>query len=561
MESGDIVISFVISADALHRIFVFLLYIPVSLLCFWRLCARMSTPTRRMAAGMLAAQVLLVVMNFGIRARLGFESWLWGLGEEYNIPSILASTLLMQVCGVAVVTAYFAKTRPGWQRIYLVGIGLIFLILALDEQFAFYKNSFLSMRDSSYPVVGVMMVVATAVVALRSPRLSWKWHISMLAGLALLALGGLVLDFRGYYCGQVGFLHLDRCLSLGFEEEVVELFGSWLVLVAMLGQCSDAAPTPTRLVRRALYAFPALWILMLFLNSFTPRLEFSLLAQSASVRFESGAQLQGYHIDTGDDAARIRLYVSARQEDYLDVVGYSIFLMDQSTGDIVLSQYAKTDRQHGVVLFGPDYAPVYRQSIDVSFGQEIPVHRAIWIALALRHYVNGENETQSIVDSDHQLLGDRLVVLGEFILPTVSTASRSDPLARFDNEFILSAANMPTSARAGEILPITFTWRSDEPGQEDLVQFLHLGNEETGTWWVHDQQPLGSRLPTRLWYSGLADSETWQVPLPADLMPGRYLVFTGLYRTRDLERIPTRDADGTPWLDARVPLGILIIEQ
>ena len=103
------------------------------------------------------------------------------------------------------------------------------------------------------------------------------------------------------------------------------------------------------------------------------------------------------------DAARIRLYVSARQEDYVDVVGYTIFLMDQSTGDIVHRHYEKTDRQHGVVLFGPDYVPVYRQSIDISFGQELPVHRAIWVALAVRLYVNGENVNQSIVDSDQQL--------------------------------------------------------------------------------------------------------------------------------------------------------------
>ena len=47
------------------------------------------------------------------------------------------------------------------------------------------------------------------------------------------------------------------------------------------------------------------------------------------------------------------------------------------------------------------------------------------------------------------------------------------------------------------------------------------------------------------WYSGLADSETWQVPLPADLAPGRYSVFTGLYRARDQERIPASDAKGS----------------
>ena len=59
--------------------------------------------------------------------------------------------------------------------------------------------------------------------------------------------------------------------------------------------------------------------------------------------------------------------------------------------------------------------------------------------------------------------------------------------------------------------------------------------------------------------SGLADSEIWEVPLPSDLAPGRYSVLTGLYRLRDQERVPASNADGSPWLDNRVPLGSVII--
>ncbi len=71
--------------------------------------------------------------------------------------------------------------------------------------------------------------------------------------------------------------------------------------------------------------------------------------------------------------------------------------------------------------------------------------------------------------------------------------------------------------------------------------------------------PLGPRLPTRLWYSGLADAETWQVALPADLAPGRYAVYTGLYRTNDQVRLQASDAEGIPYVDARAPLGDLIV--
>ena len=118
---------------------------------------------------------------------------------------------------------------------------------------------------------------------------------------------------------------------------------------------------------------------------------------------------------------------------------------------------------------------------------------------------------------------------------------------------------MPEHARPGETLTIPFRWRSDADGSEDYVQFLHFVHQESGALWNHDQQPLGPRLPTRLWYRGLADTETWQVPLPADLAPGRYSVFTGLYSPSDRQRVPTTDADGTPFVDARIPLGVLTI--
>ena len=108
-------------------------------------------------------------------------------------------------------------------------------------------------------------------------------------------------------------------------------------------------------------------------------------------------------------------------------------------------------------------------------------------------------------------------------------------------------------------MAIPFTWQADSEGREDWVQFLHFVHEESGALWNHDQQPLGARLPTRLWYEGLRDTETWQFTLPADLAPGRYAIYTGLYRLSDLGRLPVSDADGMPLPDARVPLGYLTI--
>ena len=135
------------------------------------------------------------------------------------------------------------------------------------------------------------------------------------------------------------------------------------------------------------------------------------------------------------------------------------------------------------------------------------------------------------------------------------------PRAVFDNDLALDAVDLPERTRAGDSFSIAFGWRAGKEGAEDYAQFLHFVHQETGAWWGYDQQPLGARLPTRLWYEGLADVERWEVPLPPDLAPGRYDLFTGLYRLSDLEPLPASDGEGAPITDSRVPLGSVTVEQ
>ena len=218
-------------------------------------------------------------------------------------------------------------------------------------------------------------------------------------------------------------------------------------------------------------------------------------------------------------------------------------------------------KQLEFLLFGPDYLPVYRDATELIIPPTTAANRALWLILTFWRNEDGDYVRQSVVQSDLPLLSDSQVILGEFVLPASSAAPSAALLARFDNRFILTAASLPERASAGADLPITFGWRSETEGREDLAQFLHLGHTESGEWWVYDQPPLGARLPTRLWYSGMADTETWAAPLPVDLAPGTYAVYTGLYRQSDKERLPAAGADGKQFPDARVPVGKLTVER
>ena len=91
---------------------------------------------------------------------------------------------------------------------------------------------------------------------------------------------------------------------------------------------------------------------------------------------------------------------------------------------------------------------------------------------------------------------------------------------------------------------MTFRWGAESAGSEDYIQYLHFFHDDSGAYWTIDQMPLGLRLPTRLWYEGLRSSEVWQFTLPADLQPGRYSIYSGLYRLSDMQRLGVTLADG-----------------
>lgn len=457
----------------------------------------------------------------------------------------------------ALLLARLTRAKPAWNGLYWLGISLVFLFLALDE-FVMLHEYTPNWREK-YIVLGAMLFGTTAIAALRAGRNPRIFHLCFLTGLAMSAAGGIFLELMPPVCGNWAWLRLDDCLYFFPLEECLEFLGVWLTVVAVLGQLSNGFPRPQLRSLRVLYALPPLWIALLCLLSLATSVEVRLLAQPAAVELESRVYLRGYRMDRSENAIRLRLYASARQWDYMGL-GYSVHLVDQVTGDSIASHDAWAQRKHGFWLFGPDDSPVFLQWMEINIPPETQTNHALWIILSTWRKLDGEFLRQKIRSSDLPLLDDTQVVLGEFVLPAASPSPVTAPLARFDNGFALDGVEMPEHAHAGENMNLRFTWRSGTDGSEDHVQFLHLGHEESGAWWVYDQQPLAARLPTRLWYDGLADSEIWQAPLPASLARGRYNVFTGLYRASDRERVPVSDAEGNPFLDARVPLGSLTID-
>lgn len=547
--------SFVILPETLIRVFLLLLYVPVCFIVFRWLMPRLSQVSRRLAAILLTAQLVVIVVSLEHQPTSSFEYWLWHLDREWNIPSTLASMQLAFAGAVAIVAALLAIERQPQERLYLLAIGLLFLIMARDE----YGNLHESIPhwEWMYAALGAALVVTTLIVAWRGRRRNWIWHGCFLAGLALSGFGALAFEAERQFCGLGDVLLVEPCLEMYFIEETMEFAGIWLVLVALLGRFSTSSSAPTRRVRLALYAWPVIWLFALFPSGSILPITSQAIAQPAAIEFESGWGLQGYRIEGGETDVSSHLFLSSRAWDD-STIGYSLHLIDQVSGNSIGSHDSYL-HQRLEFLLAPGYLPVYRQWSKLILPPAAPANRALWVTLTLWRAEDAAFLPLSVIASDHQRLNDTHVILDEFVLKAPATRRSFASVALFESGFALEQVRLPVSAQTGQMLDVTFWWRSDKDEMEDLAQFLHFIPAENGQQWGYDQQPLGPRLPTRLWYRGLADSETWAVPLPTDLKPGRYQVFTGLYRLSDLRRVPASDADGRPFVDARAPLGAITI--
>ena len=545
----------------LLRIVLPLLVLPTGLLVHWKLFPRFSPPARKLALVLLLAQFVVLMLSLQVDATSLYLRKLVHINGERNLAAGLAGLQLALVAGYALIMAAIARDLPRWQRLYFLCLGIIFLYLTWDELFVLHEH----IRNWSlyYGAVGLGLAALTMRVAWRSRRRLWVWYFCILSGLAISAGGAMVLEHFRYpaMCRRLRLYYIDRCI-MNYIEESMEYLGIWLVLLALLGLLSELAPLSKRRLRLLHFALPTL-VLVLIVNFSDPDLPSVLNRHGIIVTelsFESGARVHGYERDLSADGDLIEwdLWLSAQPFGY-DGLGYSIHLLDQANGRTLAGKDEYATVSAGA-LVGPFYMPIFRQTLQLSL-PAVPANRAYWVVLTLWREQEGDFASQKALASDRRKLSETQIVLEELVVPAAPVALPAAPRARFANGFAFYAVDLPASAKPGDSLPLTMTWQAEAAGKQDYMQFLHLIHEASGELRAFDQPPLGARLPTRLWYSSLADSETWQIPLPADLAPGRYQVWTGLYQASDLARLPAVDADGTAYPDARVPLGYVMIES
>ncbi len=514
----------------------------------------------RLISLFLVIQILLLVINI-VLEQSGANPFLvdlWHLDGERNIPSIL-STIQWLLLGILCLAAGLTSVKISEaERLYWLVLCLGIIIIALIDYEILPRRLFQLSPRVFYLPSGLFVTAATRTMIMNSKGKRRLLLSLLLGGLGVWGLGALFVD-------NIRLNNSARVIvSL---EETLETLG---ILVALAG----VAGYMTRIVPQTLFR-RRMFLKNVFLTS--------VLIFGFSVwedREYVGIRFLGIHfgrkitVDVDDGGLALRGWSSSalsagtspgvrlwlRTTRLLnDDFGFTVQLLDQEGKAVVAETNRRSDRKED--KWQPGIRHFYIQNILLALPEDIPTNRALWLVLSFWKIEGDGFGLLPVGFSDHPLLGETHVILDEVVFPeTVASASLAEAPGRFANGFVLQAASIPERAQAGEALEVTFRWGTDSAGSEDWMQFLHFEHDESGSFWNEDQIPLGLRLPTRLWYAGLQASEAWRFTLPADLQPGRYSIYSGLYRLSDLQRLSVTLADGAQPADARIPLGTVLIE-
>ncbi|MBN1679537.1 MAG: hypothetical protein JW966_04545 [Anaerolineae bacterium] len=113
-------------------------------------------------------------------------------------------------------------------------------------------------------------------------------------------------------------------------------------------------------------------------------------------------------------------------------------------------------------------------------------------------------------------------------------------------------------AQPGQTLTLAIAWEALARPPQDYSLFLHLSADDDIPPTAQADLTLGGGYPTRAWRSGDRMRDQVALALPADLQPGTYTLWLGVYFWQTGERLPAV-VDGSPQPDARFRLGTVTV--
>jgi hypothetical protein len=130
---------------------------------------------------------------------------------------------------------------------------------------------------------------------------------------------------------------------------------------------------------------------------------------------------------------------------------------------------------------------------------------------------------------------------------------------RFDNGMEIYGYDLPATTGIDQPLELRFWWKTHKDIRAYLTQYVHFFEEGGDGFFVFSQEGFGTAFPFNDWPKGIDAADNWAITLPADMPPGTYRVYTGVYHTPTVERVPVEDGSGQPVQDNSIFLGTIEI--
>jgi hypothetical protein len=180
---------------------------------------------------------------------------------------------------------------------------------------------------------------------------------------------------------------------------------------------------------------------------------------------------------------------------------------------------------HGRGLFPPAYwnsGTIYADYVTVRLPQEID------LPLLAR------SSTRLIEPETDESEG---IIAGEVKIVPETWPEAGSPLVTFGETAALTAVELrETAVDPGDTVTIDLQWHILAPPGKALTTLVHLASPGQPPLAQADGPPRGGSYPTTVWAAGETFADRYLLTIPADLPPGRYPLWIGLYQPADFVR-------------------------